>query len=57
MRYGRHGTQTSFALTEAMAEIKGADGAVLHPSGLAANASALKALLGRRPSAGHRRGV
>ncbi|WP_245267574.1 cystathionine beta-lyase [Mesorhizobium sp. WSM1293] len=45
LRYGRYGTQTSFALAEAMAEIEGADGAVLYPSGLAAIAGVLKSLL------------
>ncbi|MEI9412905.1 cystathionine beta-lyase [Mesorhizobium salmacidum] len=45
LRYGRYGTQTSFALAEAMAQIEGADGAVLYPSGLAAIAGVLKALL------------
>ncbi|QPC94558.1 cystathionine beta-lyase [Mesorhizobium sp. INR15] len=45
LRYGRYGTQTSFALVDAMAECEGADGAVLYPSGLAAIAGVLKALL------------
>ena len=46
LRYGRYGTQTAFALIEAMAELEHGDGAVLYPSGLAAIAGVLKPLLG-----------
>lgn len=45
LRYGRYGTQTAMALVEAMTELEGGDGAVLHPSGLAAIAMTLRALL------------
>ncbi|MFK8252081.1 cystathionine beta-lyase [Ancylobacter terrae] len=45
LRYGRYGTQTAFALQEAMTELEGAAGAVLYPSGLAAISSVLRALL------------
>ncbi|TGS87426.1 cystathionine beta-lyase [Mesorhizobium sp. M3A.F.Ca.ET.174.01.1.1] len=46
LRYGRYGTQTAFALAEAMAQCEQGDGSVLYPSGLAAIACVLKSLLG-----------
>lgn len=46
LRYGRYGTQTAFALMEAMTELEQGDGTVLYPSGLAAIAGVLKSLLG-----------
>lgn len=45
LRYGRYGTQTAMALVEAMTELEGGDGAVLHPSGLASIAMTLRSLL------------
>lgn len=45
LRYGRYGTQTAFALAEALAALDGGEGAVLYPSGLAAIAGVLRALL------------
>lgn len=45
LRYGRYGTQTAFALQEAMTALDGGAGAVLYPSGLAAIANVLGALL------------
>ena len=42
-QYGRRGTPTSEALESAIAHIEGSDGAVLCPSGLSANATALLA--------------
>lgn len=45
LRYGRYGTQTAFALQEAMTELEGGAGAVLYPSGLSAIAGVLRALL------------
>src|SRR3546814_18685662 len=35
-RYGRRGTPTTFTLEDAVAELEGADGAVITPSGLSA---------------------
>lgn len=43
--YGRYGTPTAFALAEALAELDGADQAVLFPSGVAAAAGALLSVL------------
>ena len=44
--YGRHGTPTQWALADALTEIEpGAEGTVLYPSGVAAIAGALLALL------------
>jgi cystathionine beta-lyase len=43
--YGRHGTPTSEALASAIAEIEGADGCVLTPSGLSAISTALLAFV------------
>jgi cysteine-S-conjugate beta-lyase len=45
LRYGRYGTQTAFALQEAIAELEGGAGAVICPSGLAAITMVLRALL------------
>jgi cysteine-S-conjugate beta-lyase len=45
LRYGRYGTQTAFALMEALTELDGGHGTVLYPSGLAAIAGVLCALL------------
>lgn len=45
LRYGRYGTQTAFALVDALSELDGSDGAVLFPSGLAAIAGVLRTLL------------
>ncbi|MCG8507797.1 MAG: cystathionine beta-lyase [Rhodospirillales bacterium] len=45
VHYGRQGTPTTFALEEAVARLEGADGAVILPSGLAAIACALLALV------------
>ena len=43
--YGRQGTPTSVAVTEHLAELEGADGVLLTPSGLAAISTTLLALL------------
>lgn len=43
LRYGRHGTSTSFALQEAMTKLEGGYGSCVLPSGLAAIASVLTA--------------
>jgi cysteine-S-conjugate beta-lyase len=45
VHYGRQGTPTTFAFEEAVAELEGADGAVILPSGLAAIACSLLAFL------------
>ena len=45
VRYGRRGTPTTFALEEAVSALEGAHGTVLAPSGLAAIAMTLSALL------------
>ena len=45
LSYGRDGTPTTFALTDAFAELEGADGCVVAASGKAAIAVALTALL------------
>ncbi len=44
-RYGRRGTPTTFTLEDVLAEIEGADAAVLCPSGLSAITTALMAFL------------
>jgi cysteine-S-conjugate beta-lyase len=44
-RYGRRGTPTVFTLEDVLAEIEGADGAVICPSGLSAITTALMAFL------------
>jgi len=44
-RYGRRGTPTTFTLEDVLAEIEGADAAVLCPSGLSAVTTALMAFL------------
>ncbi|EKF18339.1 cystathionine beta-lyase [Nitratireductor pacificus] len=41
LRYGRHGTQTAFALADAVAELEGGYRAIVMPSGLAAVSAAL----------------
>ncbi|MEX2632333.1 MAG: cystathionine beta-lyase [Tistlia sp.] len=46
MQYGRFGTQTHFALNEAIARLEGADGALALPSGLAAIVATYLAFLG-----------
>ena len=45
MRYGIHGTPTTFALEEAVAQLEGGHAAVALPSGLAAIAAALAAFV------------
>lgn len=45
LSYGRRGTTTAHALMEAIADLEGAEGTWLFPSGVAAIASALMALL------------
>lgn len=45
LSYGRRGTTTAHALMEAIADLEGAEGAWLFPSGVAAISSALLALL------------
>src|SRR3546814_5689630 len=44
-RYGRRGTPITFTLEDAVAELAGADGAVITPSGLSAVTVALLAFL------------
>ncbi len=44
-RYGRRGTPTVFALEDVLAEIEGADGAVICPSGLSAVTTAIMAFV------------
>lgn len=43
--YGRKGTPTTFAVQEAIAELEGADGCIVFPSGVSAITTALIALL------------
>lgn len=43
LRYGRHGTQTAFALADAVAELEGGYRAIVMPSGLAAVSASLLA--------------
>lgn len=43
LRYGRHGTQTAFALADAVAELEGGHRAIVMPSGLAAVSASLLA--------------
>ena len=45
VRYGRHGTPTTFALEDALAALEEAHGCVIYPSGLAAITGVLLALL------------
>lgn len=45
VRYGRHGTPTTFALEDALAALEEAHGCVIYPSGLAAITAVLLALL------------
>lgn len=45
VRYGRHGTPTTFALEEAVAKMEGGHAAVAVPSGLAAIAAAISAFV------------